>query len=45
MKEQLEAAMADIDGETLTGSGFEGETPEAGFSYSPVGVPDREVRA
>lgn len=32
IKEQMQAALDDIGGEPLDGSGFEEETPEAGFS-------------
>jgi len=32
MKEQLEAALDEIGGEPLDGSGFEDEKPEEGFS-------------
>jgi len=36
MKEQLEEAIKEIDGEPLRGSGFEPEAPEERFSEIPL---------
>jgi len=39
-REQMEAAIEDIGGELLAGSGFEDETPEPDFSESAPVVDD-----
>jgi hypothetical protein len=38
MKEQMEAAIEEMGGEPLDGSGFERETPEEGFSGGVLGL-------
>lgn len=49
MKEQLEAAIEEIGGEPLAGSGFEDERPEVGFSGGVLApstyLPGRPIRS